>query len=49
MSGKDAPSVARERLAMVLYQRALLAELDHQDRLLDDLLKRLQLLSLIHI
>ncbi len=43
MSAKDAPSVARERLAMVLYQRALLAELDHQDRLLDDLLKRLQL------
>ncbi len=31
------------KLAMVLYQRALLAELDHQDRLLDDLLKRLPL------
>ncbi len=33
----------QDKLAMVLYQRALLAELDHQDRLLDDLLKRLQL------
>lgn len=43
MSDQRVPSVVRERLAMVLYQRALLAELDHQDRLLDDLLKRLQL------
>lgn len=43
LSNDSTQSVARKRLALVLYQRALLAELDQQERLLDDLLKRLQL------
>ena len=43
LSSDNGQTQARERLAMVLYQRALLAELDQQERLLDDLLKRLQL------